>query len=111
MKNTLTFLASTFFALIILLTATCQAQTEKTSYPAMAPLDQYLIPDVNSEIALARRSALHFRLSRSDGAGAAGIRHCCKRNEWFSLHSGTILGRRHRRTGVLESESARPHLL
>jgi hypothetical protein len=57
MKNTLTFLASTFFALIILLTATCQAQTEKTSYPAMAPLDQYLIPDVNSEIALARSAA------------------------------------------------------
>ena len=57
MKNTLTFLASTFFALIILLTATCHAQTEKTSYPAMAPLDQYLIPDVNSEIALARSAA------------------------------------------------------
>jgi hypothetical protein len=57
MKNTLTFLASMFFALLILLTATCQAQAAKASYPTMAPLDQYLIPDMNSEIALARSAA------------------------------------------------------
>ena len=34
-----------------------QAQPEKTSYPAMAPLDQYLIADQNSEVALARTAA------------------------------------------------------
>jgi hypothetical protein len=33
------------------------AQAEKAAYPAMAPLDQYLIADQNSEIALARSAA------------------------------------------------------
>lgn len=42
-----------------------QAQQEKASYPAMASLDQYLIPDKDSEIALARSSAPK---SISDGA-------------------------------------------
>jgi hypothetical protein len=56
-KNTLTFLALAFFALAILPGATCQAKPEKASYPSMAPLDQYLMADVNSEIALARSGA------------------------------------------------------
>ena len=56
-KNTLTFLALTFFALVALFAASCQAQAEKASYPSMAPLDQYLMPDANSEIALARTAA------------------------------------------------------
>jgi hypothetical protein len=34
-----------------------KAQTEKTPYPAMAPLDQYLMADQDSEIALARSAA------------------------------------------------------
>jgi hypothetical protein len=34
-----------------------RAQTEKTSYPAMAPLSQYLSADKDSEIALARSAA------------------------------------------------------
>ena len=42
-----------------------QAQVEKTSYPAMAPLDQYLMQDKASEIALARSAAPQ---SVSDGA-------------------------------------------
>ena len=33
------------------------AQAAKASYPVMAPLDQYLIPDEKIEIALARSSA------------------------------------------------------
>ncbi len=33
------------------------AQVQKGSYPAMVPLDQYLIPDEKSEIALARSAA------------------------------------------------------
>jgi hypothetical protein len=34
-----------------------RAQVEKAPYPVMAPLDQYLIPDENAEIALARSAA------------------------------------------------------
>ncbi len=34
-----------------------RAQTEKSPYPSMAPLDRYLIPDRSSEIALARSAA------------------------------------------------------
>lgn len=34
-----------------------QAQAPKTSYPSMAPLEQYLMADRNSEIALARSAA------------------------------------------------------
>ncbi len=53
------YLALAFLALGVLAGATCQAraQAEKASYPAMAPLDQYLIPNGNSEIALARSAA------------------------------------------------------
>jgi len=64
-KKTLTFVALAFFTLVVLPATTCQAQAEKASYPSMAPLDQYLIPDVNSEIALARSGA---PASISDGA-------------------------------------------
>jgi hypothetical protein len=34
-----------------------QAQSTQTKYPTMAPLDQYLMPDRNAEIALARSAA------------------------------------------------------
>ena len=34
-----------------------QAQVQKNPYPAMAPVDRYLIPDQKSEIALARTAA------------------------------------------------------
>lgn len=48
-------------ALVILLAIatamTAHAQADKASYPAMAPLDQYLIPDKQAEIALARTAA------------------------------------------------------
>ena len=46
-------------------TPQAQAQTHKSSYPAMAPLNQYLIADEKSEIALARSAA---PASISDGA-------------------------------------------
>ncbi len=36
---------------------TALPQTPKTPYPAMAPLDRYMIPDKNAEIALARTAA------------------------------------------------------
>ncbi len=38
-------------------TAPAQAQNKQTSYPKMAPIDQYLIADRNAEIALARSAA------------------------------------------------------
>jgi hypothetical protein len=34
-----------------------RAQAEKADYPAMAPFDQYLMPDENSEVELARSAA------------------------------------------------------
>jgi hypothetical protein len=66
-KKTLPLLASAFLVAVVLGGATCpaRAQAEKASYSAMAPLDQYLIPDGNSEIALARSAA---PASISDGA-------------------------------------------
>jgi hypothetical protein len=58
-QQTIKLIALVFLMQVVLLGATCQAQApaEKTSYPAMAPLDQYLMPDRNSEIALARSAA------------------------------------------------------
>jgi len=56
------------FALLILLPGPggqAVAQAAKAAYPAMAPLDQYLISDEQSEIALARSAAPS---SISDGA-------------------------------------------
>jgi hypothetical protein len=48
----------TAFALVVLVVLSCpicsRAQVEKAPYPAMAPLDQYLIADEKAEIALAR---------------------------------------------------------
>jgi hypothetical protein len=63
----LSFLALAFLAQLVIPGATCQAQAqaEKAPYPGMAPLDQYLMPDENSEIALARSAA---PASISDGA-------------------------------------------
>jgi hypothetical protein len=61
-----------FLALAILVQAVlpgtawrAQAQAEKAAYPAMAPVEEYLIADQNSEIALARSAAPP---SVSDGA-------------------------------------------
>jgi hypothetical protein len=58
-KKTLSSLALVFLVRVILPDATylARAQAEKAPYPAMAPLDQYLVPDQNSEIALARSAA------------------------------------------------------
>jgi len=57
--KTISILASAFLVLVILPGVTWQAraQSEKSLYPAMAPVDQYLMPDRSSEIALARTAA------------------------------------------------------
>src|SRR5271154_3353740 len=56
-----------FFVLVVISGATspARAQAQKAPYSAMAPLDQYLISDEKSEIALARSAA---PASISDGA-------------------------------------------
>jgi hypothetical protein len=66
-KNHLTIVALAFIVQVGLPGANCQAPglAEKAPYPAMAPLDQYLMPDEGAEIALARSGA---PASISDGA-------------------------------------------
>ena len=58
-EKTLSFLAIALMVQALLPGASClaRAQTEKTPYPSMAPVDQYAMPDANSEIALARTAA------------------------------------------------------
>ena len=50
----LVFLAQAVFSSAM---TVAQAQPEKSPYPGMAPLDRYLIPDEDAEIALARSAA------------------------------------------------------
>jgi hypothetical protein len=66
-KNYATIIALALLVPLVLPGVTCQlrAQAAKAPYPAIAPLDQYLVPDQNSEIALARSAA---PASISDGA-------------------------------------------
>ncbi len=66
-KNHVKIIALAFALQIVLPDAGGQAvaQTGKAAYPAMVPLDQYLISDEKSEIALARSAAPG---SISDGA-------------------------------------------
>ena len=66
-KNNVTIIALALLVQVVIPGATCQvrAQVEKAPYPAMAPPDQYLMPDENSEVALARSAA---PATISDGA-------------------------------------------
>jgi hypothetical protein len=58
MRNTtLALVASAFLLQVVFSLANSQAQIAKDPYPAMAPLDQYLIPSESAEIALARSAA------------------------------------------------------
>jgi hypothetical protein len=58
-KHHATFIALNILVQVGLFGATCQAraQAEKPTYPAMAPVSEYLMADENSEIALARTAA------------------------------------------------------
>ena len=58
-KNDFKLIALVFLVHLCLLGGTRQApaQAEKAGYPAMAPVDAYLIADQNTEIALARSAA------------------------------------------------------
>ena len=63
-KKTFSFLTLVFIVQVVL-PGLAGAQAEKAPYPAMAPVDQYLMPDGNSEIELARSAA---PASIADGA-------------------------------------------
>jgi len=57
-KNNMRIAALAFVIPILFLwPSPARAQAAKAPYPAMAPLDQYLIPDEKAEIALARSAA------------------------------------------------------
>jgi hypothetical protein len=57
-RRTLKSIALGSSVLVLALGAILQMQAQsKTQYPSMAPLDQYLMPDRNAEIALARSAA------------------------------------------------------
>jgi hypothetical protein len=57
-KKMVSFLALAFLVQVVMLGENFQARAqEKTSYAAMAPLDEYLMPDQNAEITLARSAA------------------------------------------------------
>ena len=73
-KNHLQIIALAFALQIVLSVAGVQAvaQTGVAAYPTMAPLDQYLISDEKSEIALARSAAPS---SISDGAEVMVLGH------------------------------------
>ena len=114
-KDHFKLIALVFFVQVALLGATrlAQAQTEKAAYPAMAPVDQYLIADKNTEIALARSAA---PASISDGAevmvlGRRGFTTAVKGTNGFLCLVERSWGAGHRRSGILESQSSRPHLL
>lgn len=66
-KNHFDLIALAFLVQLCLLGATrpAVAQANKAPYPAMAPMQEYLMPDVSAEIALARSAA---PVSISDGA-------------------------------------------
>jgi hypothetical protein len=87
MQKTISLIALAFLMLGVLPGAAGQAakQSEKEPYPVMAPLNQYLSPDENSEIALARSAA---PASISDGAevmvlGREGYRTAVKGSNGF----------------------------
>ena len=107
-KNHVKIIALAFALQIVLPDAGGQAaaQAGKAAYPAMAPLDQYLISDEKSEIALARSAA-----PSSISDGTEGIHDRSEGHEWLSLHRGEVMGVEHRSDGVLESEDTCTPLL
>ena len=114
-KHHFKLIALVFFVSVALLGATrlAQAQTEKAAYPAMAPVDEYLIADENTEIALARSAAPS---SISDGAevmvlGRKGFTTAVKGTNGFLCLVERSWGASTDDSGLLESQSSLPHLL
>jgi hypothetical protein len=84
MTNAVKIIALAILLQVFSPSAICEAraQAKKSHYPAMAPLGQYLIPDKNTEIALARSAAPP---SISDGAEVMVLR----RNGYTAAVRGT----------------------
>ena len=72
-KNSVKVFVLAFATLMVVSCATSltQAQTQKNSYPAMAPVSEYMMPQ-SAEIALARSAAPK---SISDGAAVMVLGH------------------------------------
>ena len=58
-QSTINVMVLGFFALALVLSMSrlASAENAKKPYPTMAPLDEYLMPDRDAEIALARSAA------------------------------------------------------
>ena len=83
------------FALLVVLGTAYQAmaQDATTSYPNMAPIDQYLITDQGAEIALAR-SAAPESISRDAEVlvlGRHGFETAVKGKKRFRVYRGTFV--------------------
>src|ERR1700686_5823600 len=72
-KRSIKLIASAFLLQVVFPCSNGRAQVraEKVRYPAMAPLDQYLMPSESAEIALARSAA---PAAISDGAEVMALR-------------------------------------
>ena len=97
------------FALVVVLGTWWQApaQDAKGPYPSMAPLDQYLMADRTAEIALSR-SAAPESISRDAEVmvlGRHGYETAVKGKNGFVCMVRTIVDRRNRRSGLLESQA------
>ena len=103
------------FALVVVLGAARHARAEdvKTPYPTVAPLNQYLIPDRNAEIGLARSAAPESISQDAEVMvlGRHGYETVLNRQKRFRVHGVALMGRRNRRSRLLESQAARSGLL
>ena len=112
-KNHVKIIAFAFALQIVLPGAGGQAvaQAGKDAYPAMAPLDQYLISDEKSEIALARSAA---PASISDGAevmvlGRDGYKTAVKGTNGFICLVERSWGQRHGSAEFWNPKMRAPH--
>ena len=89
------------------------SQEGKTKYPLMAPVEEYLMADRNTEIALARSAAPRVHLARSDGSGSgtARLRNGRPRQERVCMCRGAGMDVPSRCSGVLEPENSGSDLL
>ncbi len=88
-------IALAIFAPVFVLGAawSTQAQNAKAPYPTMAPLEQYLIPDRNAEVALARTAAPPSISSDAEilVLGRHGYETAVKGTERFRMPGGTSM--------------------
>jgi hypothetical protein len=90
-----------------------RAQDRVETYPAMAPVDRYLMADRDTEIALAR-SAAPAAISRDRGGPGSGkgwLPDCNRGEKRFYLSCGAVVDVSGGQPGVLEFQNAWPGLL